>query len=134
MKPILKTLMLTTMAVAGFAAEPMAKLKVGFPFVVGKTKMPAGEYRISTAPNGGRTLKIESMDMGPAAFLAMPVQDLIPENQPGRKVEFVCEAQECKIARIFNLDRGYLFSTGHKIKATGERVIVQIKSANTKSE
>lgn len=134
MKTILKAVMMTSLAVAGFGAEPMARLKVGFPFIVGKTKMPAGEYRISSAPNGVRTLKIESVDAGPAAFLAVPVQDLIPENQAGRKVEFVCEAQECKISRIFNLDWGYLFSTGQKVKATGERMIVKINSGSTKTE
>ncbi len=134
MKTILKAVMMTSLAAAGFGAEPMAKLKVGFPFVVGTTKMPAGEYRISSAPNGVRTLKIESMANGPSAFFAMPVQDLIPESQTGRKVEFECQAQQCKITRIFNLDRGYLSSTGKKSKATGERMIVQITSGNTKTE
>ncbi len=134
MKTILKAVMMTSLAVAGFGAEPMAKLKVGFPFAVGSTKMPAGEYRISIAPNGGRTLKIESMANGQSAFLAMPLQDLIPDSQTGKKVEFECQAQECKITRIFNLDRGYLFSTGKKAKAAGERMIVQLTTGNTKTE
>jgi hypothetical protein len=134
MKTILKAVMMTSLAVAGFGAQPMAKLKVGFPFVVGKTKMPAGEYRISIPSNGVRTLKIESMGTGPAAFLAVPVQDLTRDDQAGRKVEFVCEGQECKISRIFNLDSGYLFSTGQKVKATSERMIVKLNSGSTKTE
>ncbi|GEM_PF-1204838 len=134
MKTILRAVMMTSLAIAGFGAGPMAKLQVSFPFVVGKTKMPAGEYWISTAPNGNRTIRIESVGKGPSAFLAMPLQDLIPENQNMRRVEFVCEAQQCNITRIFNLDNGYSFSTGKKAKPNGQSIAVQMTTGNTKAE
>lgn len=44
MKPILKTLMLTTMAVAGFAADNKLNFHVEFPFTVGKVVTPSGQY------------------------------------------------------------------------------------------
>ena len=46
MKPILKILAVSTLAMAAFGADNKLNFHVEFPFQIGKLTMPAGEYSI----------------------------------------------------------------------------------------
>ncbi len=134
MKSIFKAAMMTAVAVAAFGADPMARLQVTFPFTVGKTTMPAGEYRISMGPTGRNALRIESFGEGPSAFLALPVQDLTTVSETKRQVEFVCESQICTISRVVNLHGGYTYSAAKRTGAQAKIVAVKLTTGKTRGE
>ena len=131
----MKTIFLAAMmAASGFAMDSSARFNVDFPFTVGKTKFPAGQYIISIGIQGQQAMRIMSSDLGPSAFLAMGVANTAKKNEVKGGIEFACGNAGCTIERVLNLQNGLVFSSLKKTTPGAKLLTVQLTKGKTPAE
>jgi len=134
MKHMMKAMVLAVTVMAGYGQEHYARFRVDFPFQVGKTLMPAGEYRIQAESAGRHWLRITSVNNGPAAVLSLPVHDTARASDDKRQVEFRCEGDLCMVARVVNLQAGYISSLPKSKSSNSRLVTALLTKRSTKTE
>ncbi len=107
MKPILNTLMLATMAVAGFAADKKLNFHAEFPFTVGKVAMPAGQYSVAIATRTATVIQITNAGDGKSAFVNLPSKTALGAADRKAEIVFRCGDRGCSITKVANLLEGH---------------------------
>lgn len=102
-----KMLMLVACATVAMAAE-IATVRLPFAARVGATLLPAGEYRVATAENGGANSVITlADDEGHRA--TVPAKRVIQEAAGPAGLKFLRSGNELKLRRIFVEGRAYAY-------------------------
>jgi hypothetical protein len=128
----MRTIFLTAlMAVAGFAMDSSARFNVKFPFTVGNTKFPAGQYMISMGVQGPQAMRIMSTGTGPSAFLAMGVVNTVKQSETKGQVVFACVDSGCTLEQVVNLQNGLSFSSLKKSSAGARLIAVKMGNGKT---
>ncbi len=107
MKTILNTLMLTTIAVAGFAADNKLNFHVEFPFTVGKVAMPSGQYSVAMATKSATVIQIINAGEGKSVFVNLPAKTALEAANRKTEIVFRCGDSGCSIAKVANLLEGH---------------------------
>ncbi|MCX6614151.1 MAG: hypothetical protein NTW74_25325 [Acidobacteria bacterium] len=128
----MKTIFLSAMmAMAGFAMDSSARFNVNFPFKVGNTKFPAGQYMISIGIQGPQVMRIVSNGPGPSAFLPMGVVNTVMQSEAKGELVFACVDSGCTIDRVVNLRNGFAFSSLKKSSSAATLITVKMGNGKT---
>ena len=109
MKPILKILAVSTLAMAAFGADNKLNFHVEFPFNVGKITMPAGEYSIMETGVVRPHFQLMNVAAKKSAFLMLPPFNVAKTNDVKASIVFRCGDAGCEIANVRNLRSGYVY-------------------------
>ena len=134
MKTILNTLMLTTMAVAGFAADNKLNFHVEFPFTIGKVVMPAGQYSIAENKSAQYGLQLTNKSTGTSAFLNLPSSNPARATEAKAEIVFGCAEGGCSIARVANLRAGQIYAAWMSKSILAKMIAVSLTPAETKAD
>ena len=134
MKLILKTLAISTLAIAAFGADNKLNFHVQFPFNVGKTEMPAGEYSIMETASQLRYLQIMNVAARNSVFLMLQPTSFPKITAEKASIEFRCGEAGCEIANVKNLRNGYVFHAGSAKKPILRTIVVALRSADIKAD
>jgi len=110
---------LPILAVAQMTSSTRIVGQVPFPFMVGNKHVPAGEYTVEPATNGGRVLAIRSI--GTKVGLFTPAMPTLAKKASG---------SYALVFHKYGSDKAFL--TG--IKLAGDRTIYQIPESQAEAE
>ncbi len=134
MKTILNTLMLTTMAVAGFAADNKLNFHVEFPFTVGKVLMPAGQYSVALASERAAVVQVKNVGNGKSVFVNFPTRTEIVKTDGKTEIVFSCGDSGCSITKVSNLLEGHSFSAWATRESPAKLIAVSLTPTLSKAE
>ena len=109
MKPILKILAVSTLAMAAFGADNKLNFNVEFPFNVGKITMPAGEYSITETAAYLPHFQLMNVAAKKSVFVVLPIPSMLKATDEKPSLLFRCGAAGCEIANVKNLRSGFEF-------------------------
>jgi len=133
MNTILKTFIMTTMAVAAFGADAKMGFQVEFPFHVGKTVMPAGQYTIERTETVAPVLVLRNANGGKSVLVQFANHSPAEVRQSKHTVEFGCGSSGCSITKVSNLTGGMVYRAFVKKDQT-QLVAVQMVRVVTKAD
>ena len=134
MKPILKILAVSTLAMAAFGADNKLNFHVEFPFQIGKLTMPAGEYSIKETGAGLPYFQLMNVAAKKSAFLMLPIPSMLKATDEKPSLLFRCGAAGCEIANVKNLRSGYVFQAWSAKQPILRTVAVALRSADNKAD
>ena len=134
MKPILKILAVSTLAMAAFGADNKLNFHVEFPFQIGKLTMPAGEYSITETGAGNPHFQLMNVAAKKGAFLMLPIPSVLKATDEKPSILFRCGASGCEIANVKNLRSGYVFQAWSAKQPILRTVAVALRSADNKAD
>ncbi|MCX6614150.1 MAG: hypothetical protein NTW74_25320 [Acidobacteria bacterium] len=134
MKTILNTLMLTTMAVTGFAADNKLNFHVEFPFTIGKVVMPAGQYSVEMVTSRANVIQIKNALEGKSAFVNLPTSSRTSSAEQKAEIVFRCGGAGCSIAKVANLVGGSAISAWATQDPEAKIVAVKLTPSLTKAD
>ena len=134
MKLILKTLAISTLAMAAFGADNKLNFRVEFPFQIGKLTMPAGEYSISETAASRVHFQLMNVAAKKGAFVVLPIPSMLKATDEKPSLLFRCGAAGCEIANVKNLRSGYVFQAWSAKQPILRTVAVALRSADNKAD
>ena len=134
MKLILKTLAISTLAMAAFGADNKLNFRVEFPFHVGKITMPAGEYSIMETGASRPHFRIMNVAAKTSVFVVLPIPSILKASDEKPSLLFRCAAAGCEIANVKNLRSGFEFQAWSAKQPILRTVAVALRTADNKAD
>ena len=134
MKPILKILAVSTLAMAAFGADNKLNFNVEFPFQIGKLTMPAGEYSIMETGVSRPHFWIMNVAARTNVLVWLPIPSMLKATDEKPSLLFRCGASGCEIANVKNLRSGYVFQAWSAKQPILRTVAVALRSADNKAD
>ncbi len=134
MKPILKALAVSTLAMAAFGADNKLIFRVEFPFSVGKIEMPAGDYSIMDGEAQRLSFQIVNVEAKKSVFVTLPNFTEHDAADGKRSIEFRCGESGCEISNVKNLRSGYVFHAWRAKQPILRTVAIALRSADNKAD
>ena len=134
MKLILKTLAISTLAMAAFGADNKLNFHVEFPFQIGKLTMPAGDYSIKETAAYLPHFQLMNVAAKKSAFVVLPIPSVLKATDEKPSILFRCGAVGCEIANVKNLRSGYVFQAWSAKQPILRTVAVALRSADNKAD
>ena len=134
MKLILKTLAISTLAMAAFGADNKLNFHVEFPFNVGKITMPAGEYSIKETAAYLPHFQLMNVAAKKSVFVVLPIPSMLKATDEKPSLLFRCGAAGCEIANVKNLRSGFEFQAWSAKQPILRTVAVALRSADNKAD
>ena len=134
MQLILKTLAISTLAMAAFGADNKLTFRVDFPFSVGKTEMPAGDYLIMDGEAQRLSFQIVNVEAKKSVFVTLPNFTQRDAADGKRSIEFRCGDGGCEISNVKNLRSGYVFHSWTAKKPNMRTIAIALKVAENKAD